>query len=144
MEWDSHRITTVLTPSLSGCHLKTTNKTGKFETLNPFLSSFFALACERTFCKTLALKVDVFQDREIYYLLAHPCNFQPGNLTGWGSEEVKSQFRRVKFMVGSRTSILTASVEKSTRSVRFNKSEKKEKKKWKIRPALFQRVKLGT
>ena len=40
-------------------------------------------------------------------------------------------------MVGSRTSILTASVEKSTRSVRFSKSEKKEKKKWKIRPTLF-------
>ena len=33
----------------------------------------------------IALKVDMLQDRKIYYLRARPCIFQPGNFTGWGS-----------------------------------------------------------
>ena len=37
----------------------------------------------------IALKVDVLKDRKIYCLQAHPCIFQPGNFTGWGSERVK-------------------------------------------------------
>ena len=39
-----------LTPSLP-CHLKTTSKCGKSETLKPFVF-IFALACERIFIKT--------------------------------------------------------------------------------------------
>ena len=34
--------------------------------------------------KRIALKIDVLQDR----LRARPCIFQPGNLSGWGSEGV--------------------------------------------------------
>ena len=40
----------ILTPSLPWCHLKTTNESAKFETLQPF----FVLACE-----TIFIKVDV-------------------------------------------------------------------------------------
>ena len=39
--------------------------------------------------KRTALTVDVLQDRTIYCLQARPCIFQPGHLTGWGSEGVK-------------------------------------------------------
>ena len=39
--------------------------------------------------KGIALTVDVLQDRKIYCLQARPCIFQPGNVTGWGSEGVK-------------------------------------------------------
>ena len=40
-----------LTPSLP-CHLKTTSKCAKSETLKPFCLLLFALACERIFIKT--------------------------------------------------------------------------------------------
>jgi len=42
--------------------------------------------------KRKALKVEVIHllDWKIYCLQACPCIFQPGNVTGWGSEGVKS------------------------------------------------------
>ena len=67
--------------------LENDRKSAKFETCKPFF--FFALACEKIFMKMIALKVDMLQDRKIYYLRARPCIFQPGNFTGGGSEGVK-------------------------------------------------------
>ena len=34
------------------------------------------------------MKVDFLYDRKMYRLQAGACTFQPGNLTGWGSEGV--------------------------------------------------------
>ena len=42
----------MLTPSLPGCHLISTNKSEKFETFNPFCFLFCVLACEWIFIKT--------------------------------------------------------------------------------------------
>ena len=36
------------------------------------------------------LKVELLKDLIIYCLKACGCIFQPGNLTGWGSERVKA------------------------------------------------------
>ena len=52
------------------------------------LVSFFARTCEGLLSKLIALKVDVTQNWQIYCLQARPCIFQPGNVTGWGSEGV--------------------------------------------------------
>ena len=37
------------------------------------------------------------QDRKLYCLQAGPCIFQPGNVTGWGSEGVKNVVICIKF-----------------------------------------------
>ena len=69
--------------------LKTTNKSAKFEILQPFCL-FFALACERIFIQTRSTESRCVKGSEnIYSLQAHPCIFQPENFTGWGSEGVK-------------------------------------------------------
>ena len=61
-------------------HLKTTNKSAKFETRQPFF--FSAQACERTVIKTRGIESRcVIGPEDI--LSAH---FQPGHFTGWGSE----------------------------------------------------------
>ena len=46
----------LLTPSLPRCHLKTTNKSAKSETLQPFLCGFFTLVCKRFFIRTHTIK----------------------------------------------------------------------------------------
>ena len=53
--------------------------------------------------KHIALKVDVLKDRKIYCLLAHPCIFEPVNVTGWGSEGVKSCQCNNRNLLGQRT-----------------------------------------
>ena len=70
----------VLTPSLSCCNLKTTNKSAKFETLKPFRLLVFALACKRLFTTTLGIESRCVTGPEKYCLQARPCIFQPGNL----------------------------------------------------------------
>ena len=46
----------VLTPSLPWCHVKTANRSRKFEIIKPFYV-FFALACEWIFIKTHAIEI---------------------------------------------------------------------------------------
>ena len=53
---ESHSFNVLLTPSLPWCHLKTTNKSRKFEVLKPFCM-FFALACERILIKTHTIEI---------------------------------------------------------------------------------------
>ena len=70
--------------------MKMIQKYGKFQTLKPLFS--FSLRHVNGFSeKRVASKVDVLKERKIYCLLACPCIFQPGNVTGWGSEGVNSQ-----------------------------------------------------
>ena len=60
----------------------------KFETLSIFV--FFSHShVEGLPSKRIALKVDVLQDRKKDCLQARSCIFQPGNVTGWGSERDK-------------------------------------------------------
>ena len=63
--------------------------------LKPFSLFVFvlALAPERIVIKTHGLKVDVLQDRKIYWLQARPYIYEPGNFSGWGSERVKTWTR---------------------------------------------------
>ena len=70
------------------CHLKTTNKSGKFETLKLFGLLFSHWHVKGLSSKGKALKVDV-TDRKMYCLQSRPYIFQPGNFTGLGSEGVK-------------------------------------------------------
>ena len=73
-----------LSPSLPWCHLKTINRSRKFEIIKPFYV-FFASAGERIFIKT--------HTTEIRFIIG-PGNilfsgtFQPGNCTGCDSEGV--------------------------------------------------------
>ena len=53
-----------------------------------FLSSFSHWHMKGLSSKRIALKVDVLQDRKIDCLQARPYIFQPGNVTGCGSEGV--------------------------------------------------------
>ena len=49
-------VVTAINPFTAGCHLKTTNKSAKFEILT-LLNYFFALACERIFIKTHNIEI---------------------------------------------------------------------------------------
>ena len=60
-----------------------------FETLKPFCLLFLHWHAEGFLSKRIALKVDVSEDRKIYYSQARPCIFQPGHFTGSGSDGVK-------------------------------------------------------
>ena len=55
-----------LTPSLPWCHLKTTHKSEKFETICLFVF-FFALGCERIFIKTHSIDIDVIGPENILF-----------------------------------------------------------------------------
>ena len=70
-----------LTPSLPWCHLKTTNKRAKFETLKHFCFLFSpGQVCQKGFSsKRIALKIAVIGP-EIYCLQARLYIIQPGNL----------------------------------------------------------------
>ena len=58
-----------------------------------FFFFFFALLhVERFSSKHVALGVDVPHARKMYCLQMRPYIFQPGNVTGWGSEGVKTGF----------------------------------------------------
>ena len=72
-----------LTPSLSWCDFKTTNKSAKFENPWLFLSSFSHWHMEGLSSKHIDLKVGV-TGAEKYTV----CIFQPWNFTGRGSEGV--------------------------------------------------------
>ena len=76
---------------LPRCHLKTTNKTAKFETLQQFFF-FFALACESILIKTdsIGSRCVIGPENSLH---AHPCVFRPGNVPGWGSEGVNVALR---------------------------------------------------
>ena len=41
--------------------------------------------------KRVALKADMLKNRKIYCAQARPCIFEPGNVTGLGSEGVKGR-----------------------------------------------------
>ena len=41
--------------------------------------------------KHIAWKVDVTAAENVLFVGVHPCTFQPGNFTGWGSEGVKGK-----------------------------------------------------
>ena len=85
--------------------LKTTNKSAKFEIFKPFL--FFSHWHVKGFLsKRVARKVDVLQDRKTFSLQARPCIFQPRNVTGWGSEGVKSQFKMFSWLLWKRDQIV--------------------------------------
>ena len=49
------------------------------------------------------LEADGLQDQKIYCLQATPCIFEPGNLTGWGSEGVNTQSRVAHFIPWAHT-----------------------------------------
>ena len=66
-----------LISSLPWCHLKTTSKSGKFETFISFLASFFALACEKTFITRHSIKSRCYRTRK-YTGCGHvPTSFSP-------------------------------------------------------------------
>ena len=78
------------TPSLPVCHLKTTDKSAKFETLQPFCFFLsFAPPCERGFIQTHGTESRCYRTGKIYCLQACPPIFQPGKFTGWGNEGVQ-------------------------------------------------------
>jgi len=82
----------LLTPSLPWCHLKTTNKSAKSETVQHFCLLFRIWHVNGFSSDHTALKADVLLDRKIYCLQARPCIFQPENVTGRGSEGVKGDY----------------------------------------------------
>ena len=55
-------------------------------------SYFFALACERIFINTYSIQNRCYR-MEKNSLQARPWSFQPGNVTGWGSEGVNMKAR---------------------------------------------------
>ena len=50
---------------------------------------FFALALERIFIKIHRTERRCYRTGKYTVFVVHPCIFQPGNFTGWGSEGVK-------------------------------------------------------
>ena len=82
-----------LTPSLPWCHLKTTSKSAKFETLkasrfhtNTWKDFFYQMHSAESRCvKTVIGPKNVLSTA----VLERPCIIQPRNSTGWGSERVK-------------------------------------------------------
>ena len=75
----------VLTPSLPSSHLKSTNKSAKFETKRLFVFFFLYWHVEGFSSKRIALKVDVVGPENV------PFACTSLHLTGWGSEEVNNQ-----------------------------------------------------
>ena len=63
----------------------------KIEILKSLLVLVFALACAGIFIKKHIIENELLKDRKRYSLQACACTFQPGNLTGWGSEGVKAR-----------------------------------------------------
>ena len=53
-----------------------------------FVVVVVAVACRWIFIKRTVLKLDLLHDWKIYCSQACARTFQPGNLTGWGSEGV--------------------------------------------------------
>ena len=49
--------------------------------------------------KRVALKADVLQNRNMFSLLPRPCSFQPGNVTGSGSEGVKTTLSPIEWFL---------------------------------------------
>ena len=76
-----------LTLSLQWWHLKKTNKSVKYETLQPFCFLFRTGFGEDFHQNALHWK-EMLQDRKIDCFEVHPCIFQPRNFTSWGSEGV--------------------------------------------------------
>ena len=79
----------VLTLSMPGCHLKTTNKSVKFEILLTFVF-FSALTSEWTCIKRNNIESGLLQDGKIYSFSRCECNFQRENFTDWRGERVNS------------------------------------------------------
>ena len=78
-----------LTLLLPQHHLKTTSRSARFEILKPFI--FYALACERPCIKTHRTESRFVTGLEnIAFVAMCAWTFQPGNLTGWGNEGVKT------------------------------------------------------
>ena len=78
-----------LTPSPPRRYLKTTNKGAKCQILKLF--SFFSFQqLKKIFIKMHTIQSRLLWDWKLYCLQARPCIFLPGNITGWGSEGVKT------------------------------------------------------
>ena len=76
----------LLTPSMPWCHLKTTNKSMKFETLKPFCFLFCNGMWKNFHQNAQHWKYIRYKTGNYIVFEAHPCIFQPGHFTSWGSE----------------------------------------------------------
>ena len=79
----------VLTLSVPGCHLKTTNKSVKLEIILTFVF-FSALTSERTCIKRNNIESGLLQGGKIYSFSRCECNFQREKFTDWGGERVNA------------------------------------------------------
>ena len=86
--WDSarHSLSRVFHRKAHHCHDATWKRPIKVQNLKPL--SLFCFLFRTGTWKNFHRNTQHWKDRKIHCLQACPCLFQPGNLTGWGSEGV--------------------------------------------------------